>query len=56
MSVHENTHKVETRMAKWDEKMRMVEPIVHAQAVVQAVERAGVMIKSVADDLLSLLV
>ena len=41
---------VETQMSKWEEKMRLVEPIVHAKALVEVAERAGVCLEQVAYD------
>ena len=52
---YKNTLKeVEMRMNHWDETIKMLEPIVHATALVEAAEKSGVIIKSVAEDPLSL--
>jgi hypothetical protein len=55
LSAYRNVVKeVETQMSKWEEKMRLVEPIVHAKALVEAAERAGICLGQVAYDPLSL--
>ena len=55
LSAYRNVVKeVEAQMSKWEEKMRLVEPIVHAKALIEAAERAGVCLGQVAFDPLSL--
>ena len=47
---------VQTKMQQWDETLQTVETVVYAAAVVECAEKSGIIIRSVAEDLLSLYV